>query len=97
MRLVFHPQVASDVRAIMDYYQGVGGLELAEEFYQEFRQHTVLAWQRPRRFAERERGLRRANLPRFPYHFLFRVVEGAVRVLVVRHHRRRSSFGTRRR
>ena len=97
MRLVFHPQVTSDVRAIMDYYQGMGGPELAEEFYQEFRQLTVLAAQRPSRFAERESGLRRANLPRFPYHILFRVVEDAVRVLVVRHHRRRPSFGTRRR
>ena len=97
MRLVFHPQVSADVQSIMDYYRDVSGPGLADEFYREFRQFTVLASRRPGRFAAREHGLRRVNLPHFPYHFLFRVADEEVRVLVVRHHRRRPSFGTRRR
>jgi hypothetical protein len=44
---------------------------------------------RPESFAVRERDLHRVNLQRFPYHFWFRVVDDTVRVLVVRHHRRR--------
>src|SRR5271166_1435565 len=36
----------------------------------------------------RERDIRRANLRRFPYHFLFRGVGHEVRILVVRHHHR---------
>lgn len=44
-----------------------------------------------------ERDLRRVNLERFPYHFLFRIVGERVRVLVVRHHKRRPSLGLRRR
>jgi hypothetical protein len=37
------------------------------------------------------------NLERFPYHFLFRIVNDRVRILVIRHHRRRSSLGRHRR
>jgi hypothetical protein len=37
------------------------------------------------------------NLDRFPYHFLFRIVDDGVRVLVVRHHSRHPSLGIRRR
>ena len=33
------------------------------------------------------------NLERFPFHFLFRIVDDRVRVLVVRHHSRRPSLG----
>jgi hypothetical protein len=36
-------------------------------------------------------------LRRFPYHFLFRVVAHEVRILIVRHHHRYPSFGSRRR
>lgn len=38
--------------------------------------------------AIRERDIRRVNLQRFPYHFLFRIVGDVVRILVVRHHNR---------
>lgn len=55
------------------------------------------AAERPESFAIRERDLRRVNLQRFPYHFLFRIVGDVVRILVVRHHRRRPTVGIQRR
>ena len=39
----------------------------------------------------------RADLRRFPYHFLFRIVDDSVRILVVRHHRRHPSLAMTRR
>ena len=54
------------------------------------------AAERPESFAIRERDLRRVNLQRFPYHFLFRVAGDVVRILVVRHHRRLPTVGIRR-
>ena len=96
MRISLHPKVSSDVRAIMEYYRSVAGPPLAEEFYRELRQLILRTAERPNSFAAREHGLRRANLPRFPYHFLFRAVGDTVRILVARHHRKRPSFGTRR-
>jgi plasmid stabilization system protein ParE len=97
MYLVFHPKVYSDIDEIMEYYERVAPRELAAEFYSELRYYMQQAAERPESFAIRERDLRRVNLQRFPYHFLFRIVGDVVRVLVVRHHRRRPTVGVRRR
>jgi plasmid stabilization system protein ParE len=97
MRLVLHRNVHSDVDAIMEYYERVAGRELADDFYAELRRFMLEAAERPESFSVRERDLRRVNLHRFPYHFLFRIVGDTVRVLVVRHHRRHPSSGIHRR
>ena len=97
MYLVFHPKVYSDIDEIMEYYERVATRELAAEFYSELRYYMQQAAERLESFAIRERDLRRVNLQRFPYHFLFRIVGDVVRVLVVRHHRRRPTVGVRRR
>jgi toxin ParE1/3/4 len=97
MRLVLHPKVYSDIEKIMDYYEQVATTELADQFYSELRRFMVEAAETPAQFAIRDRDIRRANLRRFPYHFLFRVVGGAVRILVIRHHRRHPNVGGERR
>jgi plasmid stabilization system protein ParE len=97
MRLVFHPKVYSDIDEIMEYYERVATRELADDFYSELRYYMQQAAERPESFSIRERDLRRVNLQRFPYHFLFRVVGDVVRILVVRHHRRRPTVGITRR
>jgi plasmid stabilization system protein ParE len=97
MRVTLHPKVHSDVEAIMDYYEGVASRELADDFYAELRYFILDAVQRSESFSIRERDIRRVNLHRFPYHFLFRIVGDVFRVLVVRHHRRHPSFGAHRR
>jgi plasmid stabilization system protein ParE len=97
MRLILHPKVYSDIDKIMEYYEQVASPELADEFYAELRLFIQEAAERPESFSIRERDLRRVNLQRFPYHFLFRMVGDAVRILVVRHHRRHSSLGSQRR
>lgn len=93
MRLEFHPQIAADILRIMDYYEDVGGRQLADEFYIELRHYFLMAADSPKGFTVRERDLRRVNLDRFPYHFLFRIVDERVRILVVRHHKRQPSLG----
>ena len=81
----------------MEHYERVATPELANEFYGELRQFMAGAAARPESFSIRERDIRRANLHRFPYHFLFRIVGDTVRILVVRHHRRHPSVGMERR
>jgi len=93
MRLVLHPKVHSDISKIMAYYEEVATAELAREFYAELRHFILDAVAKPERFAEVEGDIRRVNLRRFPYHFLYRIVGDTVRVLVVRHHKRHPSFG----
>jgi toxin ParE1/3/4 len=97
MRLILHPKVYSDIDKIMQYYEQVAAPELADEFYAELRHFIQAAAGRPESFSIRERDIRRVNLQRFPYHFLFHIVGNAVRILVVRHHRRHPSLGIRRR
>jgi plasmid stabilization system protein ParE len=97
MRLVLHPKVYSDIDEIMEYYERVATRELADDFYSELRYYMQQAAERPESFSIRERDLRRVNLQRFPYHFWFRVVGDVVRILVVRHHRRRPTVGITRR
>jgi len=97
MRLEFHRQVASDISRIMDYYENVAGQQLADEFYAELRSSFQKAVESPETYSSRERDIRRVNLEKFPYHFLFRIVDDRVRILVVRHHRRRPSLSLHRR
>ena len=73
MRFVLHPKVYSDIDEIMGYYERVATRQLANEFYAELRYYMQQAAERPESFAIRERELRRVNLQRFPYHFLFRI------------------------
>lgn len=97
MRLVLHPKLYADIDAIMQRYEREASPQLASEFYTELRRFMAETAKRPESFAIRERNVRRVNLERFPYHFLFRIVGDVVRILVVRHHRRHPSLGARRR
>jgi plasmid stabilization system protein ParE len=97
MLLEFHRQIASDISRIMDYYEDVAGQQLANDFYAELRSFFQKAAESPETYSIRERDIRRVNLERFPYHFLFRIVGDRVRILVVRHHRRRPSLNLHRR
>jgi len=92
MRLELHPQISSDISRIMEYYEGVAGQQLADEFYTELRSFFQKAVDAPEAFSIRQRDLRRVNLEKFPYHFFFRVVGERVRILVVRHHKRRPTL-----
>jgi toxin ParE1/3/4 len=97
MRLEFHKQVQSDISRVMAHYEGVAGPALADEFYTELKMYFQKAADSPESYIVREGDLRRVNLSRFPYHFFFRIVENCVRILVIRHHKRRPSLGLRRR
>jgi len=98
VRLEFNRQAASDISQIMDYYEGVAGEQLADEFYSELQAYLRKAADSPQKYSIREHGLRQVQLEKFPYHFLFRIVDdNTVRILVVRHHSRRPSLGLHRR
>ncbi len=70
MRVTLHRCVGAEVDRIMDRYEAVGGPHLADEFYSELSSLIRRASQKPERFRIIQGDLRRANLKRFPYHFL---------------------------
>jgi plasmid stabilization system protein ParE len=97
MRLEFHKHIKADIFRIMTYYEGVAGSALAEEFYAELKTYFEKAADSPEFYPVRKGDLRRVNLQRFPYHFFFRIVEDRVRILVIRHHKRKPTLNLRRR
>lgn len=93
MKIEYHPRAASDLNEAVAYYnrQRSGlGEELRNEVYAAIEQVRG----DPLQYATVEHDIRRSLVRRFPYSVLFRLVNGeAIRVLVIRHHRRHPSFG----
>jgi plasmid stabilization system protein ParE len=90
MILELHRGIASDVTLIMEYYEAVSGEDLASEFYTELRYFFERALEFPLAYGVRSHSLRRVDLKRFPFHFLFRTIPPkTVRVLVIRHHKQK--------
>jgi plasmid stabilization system protein ParE len=96
MKLIYHRSVQSDVSAVLNYYDEVGGPELGDAFFEEFMVYVAFVLENPTRFHPLEGDLRRANFDRFPYHFLYRIRGDTIRILVVRHHHRAPDYGLRR-
>jgi toxin ParE1/3/4 len=96
VRVVYHPGVQRDVSAILRYYDGVSK-KLGDDFWADFRAGVERAAEHPERCHALESGLRRFNLKRFPYHFLFRLRPDTMRITVVRHHKRHPRVGLSRR
>lgn len=93
MNLIYHRDVQRDVSAVLDYYDEVGGSGLGDAFFADFMAHVALALENPARFHPITGDLRRANLERFPYHFLYRTEANTLRILVLRHHHRDPAHG----
>ena len=92
MRIEYHPAVEQDVAEALRRYDAVSQ-RLGEEFKAEVRRLVNVAAARPGRFHLIKPGYHRANLKRFPYHFIYRELSDGNRVTLVRHHRRHPSFG----
>ncbi|HEX5219500.1 MAG TPA: type II toxin-antitoxin system RelE/ParE family toxin [Verrucomicrobiae bacterium] len=95
MKVEYHPAVEQDVAEALDYYDGVSPI-LGDEFKKELRHFINLAVANPGRFHPISSKFRRANLKRFPYHFLYREIPDGIRITLVRHHKRNPDYGAER-
>lgn len=96
MAVIFNRLVQRDVSEILAYYTKESGPHLADEFFDELMRFIEKADSYPKKFHFLQKPVRRVNLNRFPYHFLFREIGPNIRVLVVRHNKRHPSYGVRR-
>ncbi len=92
MGIEYHPSVRQDVAEAIRRYKSVSE-KLASDFRAELRRVIAVAAADPNRFHLLKPGLHRANLKRFPYHFIYREVPEGIRVTLVRHHRRHPDSG----
>ena len=96
MRIVnYHPKVPAEVRLFIDHYDAISS-DLGAWFWLELTEATSYACEYPERRHFDHTGLRRSNLKRFPIHFLYRILSGAIHTTAVRHDRQDSCYGSRR-
>lgn len=91
MRVIYHPEAEKELLEAADYYSTkVSGLgaELLDEIEGAVEDIRI----DPFRFPILEDDIRRSILKRFPYSIYYRVVGDAVRILVIKHHRRHPDY-----
>lgn len=93
MNLHFHRAVQTDLSLALEYFDREGGPKLGDRFFAEVQVTRDRIAANPTHFGFFKDDLRRARLRVFRYHFLFRIVGGDARVLVLRHNRRHPEFG----
>jgi plasmid stabilization system protein ParE len=96
MKVIYHRSAVRDVRQILDHYESEAGSQLADRFFNDLLSCVAKALSNPRYFPPLGEFVRRANLPEFPYHFLYEEKPWGIKVMVVRHHRRNPRYGLRR-
>ena len=96
MKVGYHAAVQQDVNRVLRRYDAVSR-QLGDEFWNELQRAIQAATANPLRFHRYVRDLRQANLKRFPYHFLYRVLPDRIRVTAVRHHKQNPQYAVRRR
>lgn len=92
----FHRSVHEDLRGILYHYQNESGAKLADEFNEELQIRVNSVRENPTFFPRYRGDIRRANLKRFPYHFLYEVRITSVWIFVLRHNKRNPSYGMKR-
>lgn len=91
--VLFHRLVQRDMNGILCYYREQASETLADQFFETFLETIGQAVANPQGFHFANSVYRRANLPRFPYHFLYRETPRGIRILVLRHDRRNPKYG----
>jgi len=95
MRVTFHSGVQADIRAILRRYDQISPALRMNSGTNYSIIESISAT--PLRFHPEVRDLRRANLKRYPYHILYRVLSDRVRIIAVRHHKQHPRSALRRR
>ena len=84
------------MREILRYYHKKASGQVADRFFQTFILFVERAAKNPNHFHAITPILRRADLPDFPYHFLYKPTNAGIRVLVLRHNKRNPAYGLKR-
>lgn len=95
-KVIFHRLVRRDIDGILTYYEQEAGSSVADRFFDGFLSTIAKALRDPHIFHPLSGNYRRANIPGFPYHFLYRETGDSIRILVLRHDRRDPQHGLRR-
>lgn len=97
MTFSFHPKAERDIAEATDFYAEQAGRAVAERFLDEIERAIRLLVEYPDLGVPVARGRRMFPLNIFPYALVYRITEGGIRILIVRHQHRKPGFGRGRR
>jgi plasmid stabilization system protein ParE len=92
-----HPEAEQDVADALAFYAEQAGPLVARRFFNEFERVANLLAEYPDLGTPTTRGRRVFPLRVFPYSIVYRELENAIRVVVVRHQHRKPGYGGARR
>lgn len=93
MKIFLHPGAEKDIRDAAEFYEREGSPAVAARFVCEFKRLTALISEHPDIGAPRTAGLRSFAMNVFPYSVIYRAGPDSIRVLVVKHDRKRPGYG----
>jgi toxin ParE1/3/4 len=93
MRVSLHPDAEQDLLEAAAFYEREGSRALAARFVAEFKRVGTLLAAQPNIGTPRSQGLRGLAMNVFPYTVIYRVAEDELKILVVKHDRRRPGYG----
>jgi plasmid stabilization system protein ParE len=94
MRVRYHALARQDVLSILEYYEKEVVHQAAIKFFIELEHCIRSIARRPTSFPEIAKGIRRCLLNQFPYQINYEIVGSTeIKILVVKHQRRRQNFG----
>ncbi len=96
MKITVHPGAERDIIEAASFYEREGSPALAARFVREFQRVATLLAEHPEIGAPRSRGLRGMTVAIFPYTVIYRGNPHELRILVVKHDRRKPGYGERR-
>jgi plasmid stabilization system protein ParE len=97
MTIELHPAAERDLEVAADFYASEGSPALAARFLAEFERVARLLLGNPGLGMPRARGRRGFPTTDFPYTVIYREIDAGIRILVVKHDRRRPDYGSLRR
>ncbi|MDX2220598.1 MAG: type II toxin-antitoxin system RelE/ParE family toxin [Burkholderiales bacterium] len=96
MRVFLHPAAEQDIQEAAAFYEREGTPMVAARFIAEFKRLTAVLVEHPEIGSPRVNGRRGLPMSIFPYTVIYRASGNEIRILVVKHDRKRPEFGARR-
>ena len=93
MRITLHPGAEQDIQEAAEFYEREGSPVLAARFVAEFKRLLNLLIEQPGIGSPRAKGKRGFSMSVFPYTVIYRAGAEEIKVLVVKHDRKRPGYG----
>ena len=94
MRVTLHPAAERDMEQAAEFYAREGSAALAARFVSEFKKLCALLVEQPEVGSPRSAARRGLCMNVFPYTVIYRASADEIKILVVKHDRKRPGFGS---